>query len=190
MSMVRAAQEARAGRTPRLVFSPLDVRHAGALFELLNDWDVVKMLSEVPWPLSYGDVESFLARNADAKDDFILMHESSPIGVMGVKAPGTGDPPRKMPRLGYWIGRKYWRRGFGAEAVSALVDHAFARCPHDRVGAGVFRENTASQRVLQKLGFTAIGPKVTHSRSRGANVEAIEMQITRAEWTDAKARLR
>jgi RimJ/RimL family protein N-acetyltransferase len=61
--------------------------------------------------------------------------------------------------------------------------------PHDRIGAGVFRENAASIKVLRKLGFTVVGAKTVESRSRGEAVEAVDMQITRAEWVEvAKAR--
>jgi RimJ/RimL family protein N-acetyltransferase len=175
-------------RTERLVLAPLDPRHAPALFELLNDWDVVKMLSEVPWPLRYEDVESFLASKHKETEDFIILDTSGPIGVMGIKKPGSGEVPRKMPRLGYWIGKPHWGRGYGTEAVAALVDHAFATHNHDRVGAGVFCENAASQRLLQKLGFIAVAPKMVQSRARGKAVDAIDMQITRAEWEAAKPR--
>ena len=109
-------------RTPRLVLSPLDRRHAPALFELLNDWDVVKMLSDVPWPLRYEDVEFFLASEHKETEDFVILDASGPIGVMGMKKPGSGEPPRQMPRLGYWIGRRHWGQGYGTEAVGALVD--------------------------------------------------------------------
>jgi len=94
-----------------------------------------------------------------------------------------------MPRLGYWIGRPYWGRGFGTEAVAELAERAFKMYPHGRIGAGVFRENTASLRVLRKLGFNAVGTKTVESRSRGAAVEAVDMQITRAEWQAARSRL-
>jgi ribosomal-protein-alanine N-acetyltransferase len=177
-------------RTPRLVLSPLDPCHARALFEQLNDWDVVKMLSEVPWPLGFQDVESFLASEHKETVDLIILAASGPIGVMGIKKQGSGAPPRKMPRLGYWIGRRHWGQGYGTEAVGALVDLAFRTYPHDRVGAGVFQENVASQRLLQKLGFTAAGTKTVPSRSRGEDVPAVDLRITRAEWADAKARRR
>lgn len=184
-----------------IVLAPLDSCYAQGLFELLNDWDVVGMLSEVPWPLRYEDVEKFLRSEHPTTDDFVILANLDaqvggaldgdvyhPIGVCGVKKPGSSEPPRKMPRLGYWIGRRHWGRGFGTEAVSELIDRAFRMFPHDRVGAGVFKENAASQRVLAKLGFTAKGSKMVTSRSRGGEVEAIDMQITRAEWEAAKAR--
>jgi [ribosomal protein S5]-alanine N-acetyltransferase len=188
-------------RSARIVLAPLDPCHAQGLFELLNDWNVVRMLSEVPWPLRYEDVETFLNSEHLNTDDFVILANLDPeargvfegevfhpIGVCGVKKPGSSEPPRKMPRLGYWIGRPHWGRGFGTEAVAELVDRAFRSYPHDRVGAGVFSENAASQRVLAKLGFTAKRSKMVTSRSRGGEVEAVDMQITRAEWEAAKAR--
>jgi 8-oxo-dGTP diphosphatase len=174
-------------RTERLALMPLDLRFAAPLFDLLNDWDVVRMLALVPWPLRLDDVASFLERAHPDTDDFVLVGEAGPIGVAAVKRPDSGNPPREMPRLGYWIGRKYWRQGFGTEAIGAIVDHAFAAFASDRVGAGVFDDNEASQRLLEKLGFSAVGRKSIDCRSRGAAVPALEMQITREEWARAKA---
>jgi [ribosomal protein S5]-alanine N-acetyltransferase len=191
MAMVAKSQFAEAEatlRTRRVALSALDPRYAQCLFEFLNDWDVVRMLSEVPWPLRYEDVESFLASEHTETDDFIIRVEAGPIGVCGVKKPGSGESPREMPRLGYWIGKPYWGKGYGTEAIAKLVDRAFQLHPHGRVGAGVFKENAASQRVLQKLGFSAVGSKMVESRSRGGPVEAVDLQITRAAWEAAKAR--
>lgn len=202
---MRATREAaqREAREGRIILAPLHASYAGGLFQLLNDWEVVKMLSEVPWPLRYEDVEGFLSSKHAATVDFVILaitdpNERSelggevfrPIGVCGVKKPGSGEPPRRMPRLGYWIGKAHWGRGLGTEAVGELVYRAFQMFPLDRVGAGVFRENVSSQRLLEKLGFKAVGRKMVESRSPGDAVEAVDMQITRAEWEAAKARRR
>jgi len=178
-------------RTARLSLVPPLVEHAPVLYPLLNDWDVLKNLSEVPWPLRYEDVANFLASMPNTSaDDFVLFSEDSPIGVVAVKKPGSGDPPRKMPRLGYWIGKRYWGRGYGTEAIGALVDYAFRTYSNERVGAGIFHDNPASRRVLEKLGFSAVGAKTAISRSRDGEVATIDMQITRAEWAYTKARRR
>ena len=176
-------------RTPRLTLAPLQPEHAAPLFELLNDWDVVKMLSEVPRPLRLKDTEDFIASlPSAATDDFAILTPFGPIGVAGIKKVGSGNPPRKMPRLGYWIGKRHWRMGYGTEAIGALVDFGFRTYPAERVGAGVFADNPASRRLLEKLGFVAMRPSSCHCRSRGCEVETVDMQITRAEWEAAKAR--
>jgi RimJ/RimL family protein N-acetyltransferase len=170
-------------RTKRLTLAPLRPEYAAPLFELLNDWDVVRMLSEVPWPLRYEDVEDFLARQPDPlTDGFVVLGQEGPIGEAVIKKPGSGDPPREMPRLGYFIFRKYWRVGYGTEAIAALVDYAFEKYAAERVGAGVFHDNPASRGLLEKLGFVAMGGGLRYSRSRGAEVETIDMQVTREAW--------
>ncbi len=174
--------------TRRLALAPLDPRYADALFALMNDWAVVGMLSEVPWPLRYEDVATFLAAEHTATKNFVILSGGTPIGVCGVKRPGSGEPPRTMPRLGYWIGRRHWGKGYATEAIGALVDHAFAIHDAERVGGGTFHDNPASRRVLEKLGFSAAGHKTVISRSRGGAVEVVDMQITRDTWAERQGR--
>ena len=183
MRQARAAIEA-ALTTERLTLAPLAVEHAASLLPLLDDWDVVKMLAVVPWPVKLDDVRDFAASRERLADgsDFVLLLDAQPIGVCGIKHPGSGEPPRKMPRLGYWIGRRYWSRGFGTEALAALVRHAFAVFDAERIGAGVFADNPTSRRVLEKLGFREVGRYETPCRARGDFVETADMQIVRSDW--------
>jgi RimJ/RimL family protein N-acetyltransferase len=171
--------------TDRLTLVPLAAAHARELHLLLADWDVVRMLAVIPWPVQLADVEGFAgsqARRADSTD-FAIVVEKQAIGVCGVKHPGSGAPPRKMPRLGYWLGRPYWGRGYATEAVAALVEFALATFPTaERVGAGVFHDNPASRRVLDKLGFREVGSYETPCLARGGAVPTADMQLLRAEW--------
>ncbi len=57
--------------------------------------------------------------------------------------------------LGYWIDRALWGRGIATEAVSAFLRLEQTRPLH----AGVATHNAASIRVLQKCGFTLLGPE-------------------------------
>lgn len=174
--------------TRRLTLSPLTPMHAPPLFALLHDWDVVRMLAEVPWPLTLADVQSHAARQAEpsaAGVEFAIMAGSNPIGVCGVKKPGSGEPPRLMPRLGYWIGQPFWNRGCATEAIAALVEYSFRSFPQDVIGAGAFRDNPASRRVLEKLGFEEAGLYELHCRSRAALVSTVDMHLRRAAWEGA-----
>ncbi|MGZ5553902.1 MAG: GNAT family N-acetyltransferase [Chthoniobacterales bacterium] len=57
--------------------------------------------------------------------------------------------------IGYWLDRAVWGRGIATEAVSA-----FLRLEQTRpLYAGVAKHNVASIRVLQKCGFTLLGPE-------------------------------
>ena len=55
--------------------------------------------------------------------------------------------------LAYYLGRSAWGRGIATEVGRAAVRFAFEQLQLDHVLAVVRPENTASQRVLAKLGF-------------------------------------
>jgi len=183
----------RGPETVRVMLAPLAVGHAAALFPLLNDWDVARMLAQVPWPLTRAAVEDYASRAENPHSgsvDFAILAGGAPVGVCGVKKPGTGEPPRKMPRLGYWIGRPYWGQGHATEAVAGLVDYAFGSFDAEVIGAGIYEDNPASRRVLEKLGFTEAGRYETHSRSRDGLVPTIDMQLARSKWASRSAESR
>ena len=55
--------------------------------------------------------------------------------------------------LGFRLSPSYWGRGLATEAASAWVSAAFGTLGLARLGAFVHPENTASIRILEKLGF-------------------------------------
>ena len=55
--------------------------------------------------------------------------------------------------LGYRLVRKAWGRGLASEAGRRLLEHGFEDLALARIAAVTARANTASQRVLCKLGF-------------------------------------
>ena len=42
-----------------------------------------------------------------------------------IGACGFAQVDRHPPEIGYWLGTKYWGKGYATEAVRALIDHAF-----------------------------------------------------------------
>jgi RimJ/RimL family protein N-acetyltransferase len=55
--------------------------------------------------------------------------------------------------VGYWIGREYWGQGVASRALAAFLGHDLSR----PLFAGVYQDNTASIRVLEKCGFIQVG---------------------------------
>lgn len=64
------------------------------------------------------------------------------------------DPPRMIFELGFHIRPDHWRRGYAFEAAGAVIAHAFDHLAAEALFAGHHPENTASRRLLGKLGFT------------------------------------
>jgi hypothetical protein len=57
--------------------------------------------------------------------------------------------------LGFRFAQEYWGKGVATEVASACVRAAFDELRLSRLGAFVDRENRASVRILEKLGFHA-----------------------------------
>jgi RimJ/RimL family protein N-acetyltransferase len=61
---------------------------------------------------------------------------------------------RLNAELGYWIGEPFRGRGIMTEAVKEMVTLVFDTFEVNRIYATPFECNFASQRVLEKAGFT------------------------------------
>jgi RimJ/RimL family protein N-acetyltransferase len=71
------------------------------------------------------------------------------IGYCGLIDSGRG--PRE-PELAFELLRRFWGQGYATEASRAVLDWARSS-GYERVWATVWEWNTASRRVLEKLGF-------------------------------------
>lgn len=55
--------------------------------------------------------------------------------------------------LSYLIKPSLWGRGYATEAANLIIDFAFSELELERIGGICMAHNTASERVLRKLGF-------------------------------------
>jgi RimJ/RimL family protein N-acetyltransferase len=81
------------------------------------------------------------------------------------------DPMRDSLEVGYWLLKEARGRGVATRSVRAAVDHAFANGIF-RIEAHVRLGNTASERVLERLGFEREGVKRRLLRHGGERVDA------------------
>ena len=72
------------------------------------------------------------------------------IGYCGLVDSGRGSDGE--PELAFELLRRAWSQGYATEASSAVLDWARS-CGYERLWATVWEWNTASLRVLAKLGF-------------------------------------
>ena len=73
------------------------------------------------------------------------------IGCCGLIVDGRGG--ESEPELAFELLRRFWGRGYATEASMAVLEWARS-CGYLRLWATVWEWNTASRRVLDKLGFT------------------------------------
>lgn len=62
-------------------------------------------------------------------------------------------PDQRRAEVGYAIARSHWNRGLTTEAMQAIVRFGWQRMELHRIEARCLIENSASERVMQKIGM-------------------------------------
>jgi uncharacterized protein (TIGR01244 family) len=84
--------------------------------------------------------------------------------------------------LGYVLARAHWHRGIMHEACSKLLEFAFGHLQLHRVWASTDSENTASQRVLEKLGLRREAHLVQNDYVKGRYRDTLIYAMTESEY--------
>jgi [ribosomal protein S5]-alanine N-acetyltransferase len=79
---------------------------------------------------------------------------------------------------GYWVDQRVAGRGVMPAALALAVDHCFGPVGLHRVEANVRPENTASRRVVEKLGFRDEGMRLRYLHIAGAYRDHICYALT------------
>jgi len=79
------------------------------------------------------------------------------VGCAGLK-PRPAEPD--VLELGFHLRPAFWGLGLATEAARAVVAHAFGPLKVAALFAGHHPDNTASERVLEKLGFERTGEEL------------------------------
>ena len=94
------------------------------------------------------------------------------------------DHYRATCQLGVVLGREYWGKGFGQDAVRALVGFAFRDLNMRKVGLEVLADDERAVGAYRSAGFVEEGRLREHSWFEGAYHDALVMGILREEWQE------
>ena len=151
-------------KTARLLLRPFQLSDAPYLQRLAGAKEVAAG-TFLPHPYEDGMAEQWIADQERAHEEgtavsfaITLVDNATFIGSIGLDI----VPIHRHARLGYWIGLPYWNRGYGTEAVKAVLAYGFGQLNLNRIYAPHFLGNDASGRVLQKAGMTYEGRMREH----------------------------
>lgn len=108
----------------------------------------------MPHPYTLPHADEFIAYCIAQKPPQVLAitADDAIAGCIGLEM--QTDVSRWSAELGYWIGEPFWNKGIATEAVKLMLEYTSQNFPMlVRIYAGVFENNTASMRVLEKCGF-------------------------------------
>lgn len=112
------------------------------------------MNDQFPHPYTEEHGRSFLAMAAHENPAHILAITADGQAVGGIGLHPRTNIERHNAELGYWLAEPFWGRGIVTQAVRQMVDYGFRTFDITRIFARPFGSNLASQKVLEKAGFT------------------------------------
>jgi RimJ/RimL family protein N-acetyltransferase len=140
----------------------LQIRDADSIAENANDYELARGvgLSHFPHPYGRSDALAFIERATAAFAGGIETHfgihmdDGTLIGILGLSGLDKAD---RKGEAGYWLGRKYWGKGYGKKAVRLLLHFGFEDISLNRISALVYPFNETSAKLLRGLGFQKEG---------------------------------
>lgn len=184
--------------TKRLILRPPTMKDIEDIIENINNLKVSRNLLVVPYPYKIKDAKWWVNHNREQEKakprksyefNIELKSEKKIIGGVGLS---HLDLYQGTATLGYWLGQKYWKNGYGTEAAAKIIDFGFNKLKLRRIDVEAYAENTASNALIRKLGFTYEGTlrKAKRAKSDGKIHDGNIYGMMKEEWVKAKKRLR
>jgi len=146
--------------TDRLVLRELTVNDAQAILNCFSNSDVLRHYGQNPLT-SLDQVRQIInnfSTNYDEKRGIKwgieLKGQAGIIGTIGFQEWST---EHKRAEISYALFPESWGKGYALEAVNKVISFGFQKMELVRIGAIVFTENDASNRLLIKAGFEKEG---------------------------------
>lgn len=176
--------------TPRLILRELTAADAPAYERHFVDYNVIRFLSSVvPWPYPEGGVQEYLKNEVEpiqGKGRWvwgITLKEAPDEVIGGVDLWREGRPENR----GFWLGHKYWGRGYMTEAVEPVMDYAFNHLGFEKLVFANAVGNVRSGRVKEKTGARLIGVAPAQFVDP-VFTERQVYELTKDEWVAFKKR--
>ncbi|WP_306251792.1 GNAT family N-acetyltransferase [Parvularcula sp. IMCC14364] len=149
-------------KTARLELRPLTMQDEAAYFAVVNDYDVVKMTASWPWPVSRSYVadrlEQAATRDPSRNAGLGIFANGELAGNMGGHLEAHHVTGEEVIWVGFMLARKWWGAGLMTEALSVLCPYLWRRLGFVDIYGEHYTDNPASGRVMEKAGFTFVGP--------------------------------
>jgi len=146
--------------TPRLRLRPFTETDTDAIFALQSNARVLRYWDAPPWK-TRAQAERFIAACEQIEQEGtgarLAIERAADNLFIGWCSLNKWDPDYRSARMGYCLGEAAWGNGFATEAAGAVLQWAFDALDLNRVQAETDTRNTASSRVLEKLGFVREG---------------------------------
>jgi len=152
------------------------------------DYNVIRTLTAlVPWPYPKGGVLEYLKTQVISKQGndkwvWAITLKDNPEELIGVVDLWRAGKPENR---GFWLGHKFWGKGYMTEAVEPVMDYAFGKLGFEKLVFTNAVGNTRSGRVKEKTGARLVG-KAPAQFVDPALTEHEIYELSKVEWEKFK----
>lgn len=140
--------------TPSSTLRDWNLNDAGSLAKHADNPRIaVSMRDAFPSPYTLEDAHRFIGMANCGTTNLFLAIEIDGEAVGGIGIHPLDDVRHRSAEIGYWLSESCWGNGIVTDAVRSIVPVAFEQFDIVRLQAGIFSNNPASMRVLEKCGF-------------------------------------
>jgi len=172
--------------TERLILKGLSIEDAPNYQKHFADYEVIQHLStRVPWPYPEDGALKFIK-------DFVLPNQGKGRWAWGIFLKSNPQELIGCVELfesittenrGFWLGRKFWGKGYMTEAVVPVMDYAFNHLAFDKMILANALGNDRSRRIKEKTLGRFIGTKPF--KFVGSQYSESEFwEVTKEEWNN------
>ncbi len=153
--------------------------------QMFNDPDVLQFLDAVTFPQPLAGTRAWWehTRTDPAAQTFAI--ETSDGELVGACSLEKVVARHRSALLGIWLGRRYWGKGYGTDAVRTLCRFAFREMNLHRITLEVYDFNERGRRAYERIGFKEEGRLRRSHFVGGRYADTIVMGVLAEELVDA-----
>ena len=178
--------------TARLRLRPFIQADAEAVFALNSNPRVLRYWDSPPWK-DRAQANRFLTiceqMQQDGTGARLAIERADNAAFLGWCNLFNWNPVHRSAKLGYCLDIPAWGQGFATEAAHALLQWSFNALDLNRVQSETDTRNIASNRVLEKLGFTHEGTLRQDCIVDGEISDSRVYGLLRQDWEQTPNRL-
>ncbi len=176
--------------TERLILRELIPADAEAVFRIRGDYEVTRYNSGAAYERidQAADLIAAIAQGyqneMELRWGITFSGDDTVIGMCGFNYWMRRD---YRASVGYDLARAYWGQGVMTEAMRAVIGFGFERMKLNRIEADADGRNTASHRVLEKIGFRVEGVQRQQFFEAGDFHDLVLFSLLRQEFENITA---
>ena len=165
--------------TSRLILRSWALADIDRMVEMLGNYNVAKYTG-MPFPFTRKDAEEYITNPKGRILFAITLKETGKV----VGSCGMELCKNNVCDYGIWLDEKYHGKGLGTETLRALTKYCFDVLKADKICSSFISGNTASWKMLKKVGHK-LGEAVEWTiRARSEQVVMIKTVLKREDFVD------